>query len=423
MPKKYPLYFIMIAIMAWLQTGCGPASPDVVSGRVGQLQLHHPSLISAGERPTVVVTAPNLPDSTQITLVASGGFGAYPLTSQISGGQAEFSLPLSLTRHSGTLSLTASAGLAQAQSSLMVQPGPPTGMLPARVTASSITVGRAEWTMVVAMPQDEWGNPAADSLPVIVRVQYPTRSTEPVAAGRQITRTKTNHLLAWARVYSSKIAGRTHLAVSTGQAFSQKLTFRQIPARPQPFSLQSNPQSLPADGYQLARITTDLLWDVYDNPILDGTSLTFLVTEPDGSRRAIPAMVVDGQARIDLQAPTQPGLLTAQALLNDTLSRPLTMTITPGPAVTTIPLTLTRHPETMTLTAGPLVGPLGQLIPDGTPVLFEIAGPRPPVIKLTGRADYGYALVTLRRANLVSGLHTIMVTAGSGQGRLMFEEP
>ena len=134
-------------------------------------------------------------------------------------------------------------------------------------------------------------------------------------------------------------------------------------------------------------------------------------------------MVVDGQARIDLQAPTQPGLLTAQALLNDTLSRPLTMTITPGPAVTTIPLTLTRHPETMTLTAGPLVGPLGQLIPDGTPVLFEIAGPRPPVIKLTGRADYGYALVTLRRANLVSGLHTIMVTAGSGQGRLMFEEP
>ncbi len=425
--RKYPLYFIIILLLltVWLQAGCSPAQPagPPAPASVPHLLLHHPPAISAGERVIVVVTAPNLPDGELLTLAASGISGVYPMSAAAAGGQAVFSLPPAITRHSGALSLTAAAGLGQAQSTLLINPGPPTGLLPARITASSITVGGAEWTMVVAIPRDEWGNPVDDGVPVAVQVQHPTTPTQPAAAGRQIIRTKTDHILAWARINSRNIAGQTRLAVSAGQAYSPELTFRQIPAQPRPFSLQVSPQSLPADGHQLAQITTGPLADVHGNSIMDGTGLTFLVIEPDGRRRNIPAIVIDSMAKIDLQAPTRSGLLTVQAMLNNTLSQPLTMTITAGPSVATIPLTLARWPEAIILTAGPLVGPLGQLIPDGTPVQFEIAGPRSAVISLTSRADYGYAQATLRRAVLVTGTYTVQVTAGTGQGRLTFEGP
>ena len=134
---------------------------------------------------------------------------------------------------------------------------------------------------------------------------------------------------------------------------------------------------------------------------------------------------IDGAAEAQLQAPDTPGDVVVRATLYGVESRPLTITFAPGPAVGSFPVgvQVNTREGVLTLTAGPLLGPLGQFVPDGTPVQFRLSAPDGGERLLEAKAERGCAVAELRLAGLPSGAYQAEVLVGSGRGTTAFQVP
>jgi hypothetical protein len=126
-----------------------------------------------------------------------------------------------------------------------------------------------------------------------------------------------------------------------------------------------------------------------------------------------------------LQAPTRAGTLTVQATIAGVVSQPLRLIFTPGVTLAgeRLPVSVRLTLDTLTLYLGPLTGSLGQFIPDGTPVEVEVFGPDAFHWQAAVPADAGYLAAEMRQAVLPSGLYTVTVTLGQGQGHAAFTVP
>ncbi len=417
----HALRITLYVLATLLLFACAPTPTSPFTIHHSPFTITAPRVATAGQPVSVTITAPDAPDDTRVTLTAVGSYGAMPFTAPLTAGKVTFTLPSTATAAAGLVTLTATAGDATAAVELTLRPGPAAGQLPLLVGPRSIAANGRENTMAVALPQDSLGNPLPDGSPVAFVIQHPAPYSGQTGWRQLITAT-TRGGVAWALPRSGIVAGETALAAHTGDSRSAALTFVETAGRPLPFNLTTDRDHLPADGRQLVRVTTSPLVDAFGNPLPDGISLTFLVASTAGERRSIPAFTLGGRAQAEVQAPLQPGKLTVQADLAGVLSEPLSLTFVAGPAVSNFPVKVDRLPDSLTITAGPLVGPLGQFVPDGTPVRFSLTGPGEPQ-RHTAPAEFGLATLTLRRAALSPGSYIVTVRAGTGRGHASFKGP
>ena len=390
---------------------------------VRALTIQAPSLIQAGEPVTITVQVEPATAQDAILLLAQGTFGLYPQMQTPVQGVAHFQLAPLQTQFAGTVQWMARGGTLETRSTSTILPGPAADPILPVVGPRSIVADHAHWTMIVATPRDQFFNPVAEQSPVTFRVQHPILPNQNPATGLEVVQTHTQHLLAWAKIYSHTSAGRTLLTANSGDAYSPERTIFEVPGLPVPFALMADRLTLPADGRQLVQISSEQIKDKFGNVLSDGAEITLLADMPGMDRRSLPAVTVDGRIYTTLQAPIQPGEMTVQAWLGGVSSKPLHLTFTPGPAVLPIKMKATLEPEQITITAGPLVGQLGQFIPDATAVTFTFTAPNGQVTTYTALVDYGYAILTVRRATLLSGLYQVEATAGTGVGHASFQLP
>jgi hypothetical protein len=413
-----------LAGIAWFWfTRSASVVTDFTPTENARLTITLPDTVTAGKQVPVLITAPTLPDETPIILTAIGTYGLHPQSSRLRHGLATFYLPASDTRAAGLMTLVASTNQARAEAQLLIRPGPPADPIITVVGPRSILADGQDQTMLVALPTDAFGNPVASQTPVDISVRRPGAEFE---SHNLILQTETRHLLAWARLPSGTVAGQTRLAVSVGAAHSIEETVLEVPGQPVSFTLSAEPTLLPADGRQLAELTTSPIADAHGNLLPEGTTATFLITDAGGGRRTIPAAIVfNGRAQTVLQAPTRPGKVTVQAMVAGVLSRPLQLTFTTGVALADdeIPLSASFNVEGLILRLGPLAGSLGQFIPDGTPVEVVVLGPDDYQWQEAIPADRGYITAEVRQSSLLSGQYSVLVRLGQGQGRATFMVP
>ena len=186
-----------------------------------------------------------------------------------------------------------------------------------------------------------------------------------------------------------------------------------MPGWPLPFTLIVEDNRATADGRQLVSAQTSVLVDKYDNVLPDGTQVTLVVRAGDGPERLVPAFVLDGLARAQLQAPTTAGELTVRGLLYDVESELLTLRFAPGLAVE--PFSLVTEIDSgagaVTLVAGPILGPLRQHIPDGTAVAFKLVGEDDQSLQYTAESRDGIAIVVVR-LEIISGPYRVEASVG-----------
>jgi hypothetical protein len=272
--------------------------------------------------------------------------------------------------------------------------------------------------MAVSVPFDRFGNPVANGTPVNMRALHPGDQLE-------LKDTETRNLVAWSRIYSRTRAGRTTISMTAADKHGPDANFMEVPGWPVPFSLSASPTNLPADGRQLVTIRSDVIRDRYGNPMLDGTLVTFVVDTPQGQPRFIPAYTIDGVAKAQLQAPSEPGKLTVRAEIYDAESRPLEVSFADGPAINSFPVKakVDATGQAIELTAGPMLGALQQFIPDGSEVEFLLIDAAGQHTRIEAISEGGYAHVVVRMAELPLGKYSAQATAGSGHGQLEFQLP
>ncbi|MCB0081037.1 MAG: hypothetical protein KDE47_08915, partial [Caldilineaceae bacterium] len=288
----------------------------------------------------------------------------------------------------------------------------------------SIVADGAHWTMAVTTPRDRWDNPVAEGTTLTLTAQHPVQPGTAPESGVETIETQTRNLLSWARIDSRTTAGRLLISAQAGDGHSPERTVLEVPGPPVPFTLYANPQSAPADGQSWIQIRSDQITDQFGNVLLDGTQATILAALPPDEIRTVPAITVDGRLYATLQAPTQPGSMFVRAWIGTASSQATQILFTPGPAVQTIPVSVTWQADTVSITAGPLVGERGQFVPDGTEVTFTLSA----VDKLTANrttatahqtivpVEYGYATLVVRTLTLTPGTYAITVAAGTGKG-------
>ena len=390
-----------------------PASPPLT----GSLRVEAPAEAPAGEAVTVTIRRPDAADGAEARLVATGSYGPAIYRAAFTGGAARFVLPAEETRRSGAVRLTAEAGRARGTAELRLLPGPPVEPLTPLVGGRSIPADAAHWSMAVIVPFDHLENPVAEGTPVHVQALHP--------GGRLVAQTvPVRHLLAWARIASGTIAGRTTISVVAGDAHGPDAILLEVAGWPMPFGVTFEPAALPADGRQLMTLRTGVLQDRFDNIVPDGTLVAFVVEAPDGGRRTITAPTLRGVAEATLQAPATPATLVVWGTVYGTgnAPAPAQLPFTDGPAVGRHPVTMQTLPDrhAIQFRAGPLLGPQNQYIPDGSEVTFRVTGPAGVAAVLRAVAERGYAEAELRLVALAVGSYSVETTAGAGRGSAYF---
>lgn len=407
------LCLLPFAFALFLLAACTPTPELAVEPVIHTFAIDAPSQVNAGDPISVTVSADG---EGPLFLLATGTFGSVPLTGTLTGVTATLGLDPIYSRHAGAVEFRARAGQAEARATTTILPGPPVDPILPLVGPRSIVADEEHWTMLVAVPTDRYGNPLADDFPVTVRAQHPAPDGGDSLADPETKETKIERLFAWARILSKTKAGRTFLSVNAGEASSPERDVLEVPGPPLPFRLYAEPETAVADGRQTVAISSEQIRDQYDNLLLDGTSVQLLAESSDGSRRMIPTVTQDGRIYASLQSPGAPGTLTVRAQIVDVLSQPLTLRFTPGPAVRPITVTVELTDDFLVIRGGPLLGPIGQFIPDGTPVGFTITDPDGMPSEWDAVAEFGYAQLALRRSELMPGEYRVQAAVGTGRG-------
>lgn len=415
------------------------------------LHLDAPLVIQAGAPAQVVVTTNTTVSGTPVRLLLIAANGTTALEQTLNNGAATFTLEPALTQTAGHMGLLAQVDAVSATGAIVIEPGLPIEPILTLVGPRSLTADGEHWAMLVAIPQDQYANPVADTTPVIVRILHPARTLDysvlratccapsdlPNRAVRSMNYANTangdletltattEHLLAWMRIYTRTKAGRMIMAANAGSAHSPERMVLAVPGVPMPFTLAADPLHLTADGQQLLTVRTGPLVDRFDNQLMDGVNVTFLVEDANGATRSLPAQIINGQATVKVQAPVDAGPITVRAFVLDTESSPLSLTFTDGLAVESFPVTVTVNAESLAIRAGPLLGQLGQYIPDGSSVTFHLMAidnqHKDALLTVTAQSDMGFATGYIRRYGLAPGRYKVMATVGVGRGEATVE--
>lgn len=397
---------------------CRAAPVETPFVLTGSLPISAPRTAVVGEPVVVTVGPVAVPDQTAVTLTAVGSYGPIVLRSAFQGGSAWFQIPPDLTTHSGAVTLFAASGSARGQADLDLRPQKPIEPITPLVGARSIIADGGHYAMSVVVPFDRFGNPVAEGTAVHLRILHPGNVLQEIES-------PVRHLLAWERVYSRTVAGRTLISAEVEGQHGPESALEEIAGWPVPFALTAEPATLPADGFQLLALRTAVIRDRFGNLMPDGTQITFVAVGPAGDTRIIPAQTLDGVAETMMQASASPGVYLVKATILGMESAPLRIVFTPGPAVGSFPVhvAVDSAQGMLRLTAGPITAVLQQYVPDGTPVVYTITAPDGQMWRETAVTDAGYAFVDIRLTRLTSGAYTAVAATGSGQGTTRFSVP
>jgi len=381
-----------------------------------------PTRITIGVAPTSVVGAdlpillevePNWNGLVNLTMQTSYAVHSQAVT--IVNGQGTTSLISPWNEQRGDVTIVAQVGQVQARATTSFQPGMVVEPLRPLVGARSIIANGATWSMVVVIPHDQFGNPIADASAVDITAQRPNQ---------QLTRitVKTAHLLAWQRLYSQTVAGKTLISATSQDRLGAQAEVLEGAGWPVDISIQLGqlPTRISADGHSFIPVQTNLIRDAFGNVMPDGTSVVFEVNDGTGLKRLINSVTIRGVAEAQILSPNQATTLTIQARIFRVASEPLIVDVPPNGGFD-FALQAVVATDVISITAGPISGSLQQYVPDGTIAVLQVTGPAR--FEQTSDVVAGYIQTTIRRSLLPAGRYTLICRVGDKQAKLLLVVP
>ncbi len=361
--------------------------------------------ILAGSPLTVTLGPVDLSEGTPVTVIFNHSYGVRTYTAALVNGSANLVIPANDTIRSGFTTITAVSGVHRGSTNLNITADKPIEPIVPLVGSDTIIADGNHWSIAAVLPYDRYLNPVDTGTIVNMRVRHPD--------GQQDNfQVLTDNLVAWQRIFSGLVAGKTTISVESEGSFGPVAEIQEIPGWPVDFSIIADPPTIPADGRQLVVLTTSELRDSNGNVVPDGTAVVFTVSEPaTGRARRINAFTVSGVAKASLQAPSVPQTVSIQATVYHQSSTPLGYNFTPD--VTTFPVDLALgEAENLLVNAGPILGELQQFVPDGTSGELRITRNGEVIFVGETEVNAGYANFDIRLSKLDYGQFTATVDVG-----------
>ena len=342
-----------------------------------------------------------VPDGTIVTFTVTTGTGSLSNgTATTTNGIATVTYTASTTI--GTETVTAQTANNVSQTVDITLTGPQVKSVTVTSGSPDVIADGASYTLIFVTVTDDSG-----AVPDGTVVAFTT------TAGVLSEETTTSDGTATAKLTSSTNRGAATVTATSG-GVSGNVVVNFIAGPPDEVSVSANPGNLTADGAGTSAITVTVL-DVNDNPVADGSTLTF--SADSGTLNKLTATTTDGTATVTYTAPNSvPAGSQATITVVTTNGKSGAASITLiGPQIATI--SLSANPaslpadgsSTATITATLTVSGGGNP-PDGTIVDFSITQGGGSITATATTAN-GVATATLTSA-AAAGTATIQAVAG-----------
>ena len=300
--------------MFWPRADDGPPIiPPPTIAMTDVLTIDAPERVNAGEDFSIDVSGAT--PGVEIRAILEAGYGLieYPFTPETEDTRIDVTAVDGPA--SGTVLLTVAQGDAVANQIIEIEPGPPTDPIDVYLGPRTVIADAAHFVMLVAIPEDEFGNPVAEG----TRVDFTTTRPNLVVEEES---DETEDLLAWYEVFSRTVTGRTRIATESGDAGAPERDFLEVADIPIPFTIELVDPVVPADGQALIRVRSEVLVDQFGNVMPDGI-VAYLDAEGVTGTRRIHGQTIDGRAEFTLEVPDRPGEATLMIVASGTRSEPL----------------------------------------------------------------------------------------------------
>lgn len=320
---------------------------------IGPIEIDAPESVPAGESFRVTVESSN---PGEVLLVVDSGYGPRTFTSPLVGGSASIDVPPADGPESGVTLVEAIVGEVGTTTTVEVVPGAPTSPVDVYLGPRTVVTGGSDFSLVVAVPEDEFGNPVGNGTVVDFSLTRPTLLTEH-------TTSTTKGLIAFAEIKSQTRAGRTRVATTSGTAGSAEQSLLEVPGFATSIDLIRPPFIHPADGASLLELRSTNLKDVFDNELSDGAIVYLDAVGSTGTRR-LTGFAIGGIASFVVEVPDRPGPAEFVLRAGGVSSTPLRIDF--APAVREIPVSVQTTKRDMEIAVGPVLTTRGAFVPDGT---------------------------------------------------------
>ncbi len=363
--RRIEIVLVIGVVALWFSWPRGEDGPPQIApptiAMTDVLTVEAPELVTAGEDFQISIEGVTPGLEIVATLEAGYGLIEYPFTPDESSALIDVAAVDGPA--SGSVLLTIAQGDAVATQVVKIEPGPPTDPIDVYLGPRTVIADAAHFVMLVAIPEDEFGNPVAEG----TRVDFTT--TRPDLAVEEES-DETEDLLAWYEVYSRTVTGRTRIATESGEAGAAERDFLEVADIPVPFEIELVDPIVPADGQALIRVRSDVLVDQFGNVMPDGV-VAYLDTSGVTGIRRIHGQTIDGRAEFTLEVPDRPGSATLMIVASGTRSEVLDVDF--PTAVASMTAEVERNELTTMVHVGPIRSVRGSFVPEGAMATIELA--------------------------------------------------
>ncbi len=324
----------------------------------GNYTLLTKSSFVAGEY--IVLTFDGEPTD-QLCLLLNNAWGATVLKAK-KEEPLQFGLPDVFSLKSGVLEwklLANSQMLATGQ--LEIQPGKGNKrMMETYLGPPSIFANGLDQSMIVALPQDSFGNPFDEGTPIQIRKQ--------LQGNLQNKTLVIKHGIAYDYITADHQTGQYFISSQLGTQVSKEMVVNVMPSTPIDFEIEASREHNYADGNQLVTLSTSTVTDEHGNTVADGTLVSFHIETSEQPPIKTYGQTLNGIAKATILHPEKRDTWYITAyVLGSAESNMLELEFQ------SIISDLEIHfdPDKNELVIGPLKSYLGQLVPDG--VAIEVA--------------------------------------------------
>jgi len=368
---KFRLHIILFFVLLF---SCGQEQDEILVYDYPIIELELKSqTILAGDKLSIKVIQQN-PSSCDLVL----SNGIISLSREIEGLQEQtiqFSSPE--TNAAGTFTLRIIK-----HDSILVQQG--IKILPLDITdpidiyvgPRTINVDRKQESMLVAVPQDKFGNAVADGLEV--KMAENKSATDINQFYKEI-----EYSLAYYVIEANQNAEDLFIGVSHPNASSKKQKVISIPSWPLDLYLSTEEHFAYANNRNFVKVKTNKLRDEFGNAIPDGTMLNFHIFENEKETAKYNGITIDGVAFVYLKNPYKAANWYVRASIG---GRFIGEDIEINFANDLHEIVYTINEKQIVI--GPLRGQLGQYISDGSKVNIELMDRNYTVETLLGMAVF-----------------------------------
>lgn len=229
---------------------------------------------------------------------------------------------------------------------------------------TSIFADNSDQSMLVVLPQDEFGNPLPEGTEIV--------KTEKFGESVQSSPLMVSDMIAHNLTGAKKVVGDIFITANMVGQFSKEFTVNVLPTVADDFTISMKRNHPYADGNQIVSFTTSTILDVHGNTIADGTMVNFVIQDGNGQRFQTYGQTLNGTAVAKMLHPEVPGKWKVWASISGA-SKSNVLELEFDAAVLDYPVHISNDGKTITI--GPILSYMKQWVPDGMSISLKVVSP------------------------------------------------